>query len=144
MPNKAPGSKAFIGSARLFEKASDQHPTQWTRKEIYARESILLEALDREVPVSLNAIRICSGCLLTIPTEVFSSIGLKLKRAFPFAHTMVIELANGYHGYLPTPEQHRLGGYEAWMARSSYFETDTSKTITGTLQKLMDRLGDKY
>jgi len=30
------------------------------------------------------------------------------------------------------------------MARSSYLEEDTSETITGTLQKLMDRLGDKY
>ena len=68
-------------------------------------------------------------------------IGLDLKKVSPFAHTMVIELANGYHGYLPTPEQHRLGGYETWMARSNYLETDTSETITRTLQKMMDRLG---
>ena len=98
-----PNKKRSLEAQRLFEKASDKHPTQWTRKEIYARESILLKALDREVPVSLSAIRIGSDCLLTIPTEVFSSMGLKLKKASPFAHTMVIELANGYHGYLPTP-----------------------------------------
>ena len=124
----------------MFEKARDKHPTQWTWQEIYARESILLKALDREVPVSLSAIRIGSGCLLTFPTETFSSIGLELKKASPFAHTMVIELANGYNGYLPTPEQHRLGGYETWMARSSYLVIDTSETITRTLQKLLNRL----
>ncbi len=28
---------------------------------------------------------------------------------------MVIGLANGRHGYLPTPEQHALGGYEMWL-----------------------------
>ena len=118
MPNKAPVQKRSLEAQRLFEKASDKHPSK---------------VLDREVPVSLSAIRIGSGCLLTIPTEVFSGIGLKLKKASPFAHTMVIELANGYHGYLPTPEQHRLGRYETWMARSSYLEEDTSDTITGTL-----------
>ncbi len=31
------------------------------------------------------------------------------------------ELANGYNGYLPTPEQHALGGYETWRAKSSLF-----------------------
>ena len=137
---RRPDQKRSLEAQRLFEKARDKHPTQWTRQEIYARESILLKALDREVPVSLSAIRIGSGCLLTLPTETFSSIGLELKKASPFAHTMVIELANGYHGYLPTPEQHRLGGYETWMARSSYLEIDTSETITRTLQKLLDRL----
>ena len=137
---RRPDQKRSLEAQRLFEKARDKHPTQWTRQEIYARESILLKALDREVPVSLSAIRIGSGCLLTLPTETFSSIGLELKKASPLAHTMVIELANGYHGYLPTPEQHRLGGYETWMARSSYLEIDTSETITRTLQKLLDRL----
>ena len=140
---RRPDQKRSLEAQRLFEKASDKHPTQWTRQEIYARESILLKALDREVPVSLSAIRIGSGCLLTLPTETFSSIGLELKKASPFAHTMVIELANGYHGYLPTPEQHRLGGYETWMARSSYLEIDTSETITRTLQKLLNQLNDE-
>ena len=27
-----------------------------------------------------------------------------------------IELANGYNGYLPTPQQHALGGYETWRS----------------------------
>ena len=38
----------------------------------------------------------------------------------------VVSLANAYHGYLPTPEQHALGGYETWRARSSYLEVDAS------------------
>ncbi len=54
---RRPDQKRSLEAQRLFEKASDKHPTQWTHKEIYARESILLKALDREVPVSLSAIR---------------------------------------------------------------------------------------
>ena len=114
---RRPDQKRSLEAQRLFEKARDKHPTQWTRQEIYARESILLNALDREVPVSLSAIRIGSGCLLTPPHRNLFKYRTGAQKASPFAHTMVIELANGYHGYLPTPEQHHLGGYETWMAR---------------------------
>ncbi len=32
-------------------------------------------------------------------------------------------------GYLPTPEQHALGGYETWRATSSYLEVEASRKI---------------
>ena len=54
--------------------------------------------------------------------------------------TFTIELANGYNGYLPTPEQHELGGYETWRARSSYLEVDASPKITKTLLELLDKV----
>ena len=34
----------------------------------------------------------------------------------------VIELANGGDGYIPPPEQHLLGGYNTWPARSAGLE----------------------
>jgi hypothetical protein len=51
--------------------------------------------------------------------------------------TFTIEPANGYHGYLPTPEQQRLGAYETCHARSSYLETEAASKI---LEALMGRL----
>ena len=45
--------------------------------------------------------------------------------------------ANGYNGYLPTPEQHQLGGYETWRARSSYLEVDAATKIQSTLLSLL-------
>ena len=42
-------------------------------------------------------------------------IGLELKEKSPAADTFVVELANGGYGYLPTPAQHQLGGYETWL-----------------------------
>ena len=47
-----------------------------------------------------------------MPFEVFAEIGLELKQRSPIRPQMNISIANGSHGYLPTPEQHRLGGYE--------------------------------
>jgi len=49
-----------------------------------------------------------------------------------------VSLANGYNGYLPTPAQHDLGGYETWRARSSYLEKDASPKITKVLFELLD------
>jgi len=54
--------------------------------------------------------------------------------------TFMIELANGYNGYLPTPEQHKLGGYETWRAQSSYLEVSASDAITVALLDLFKQL----
>ena len=48
-----------------------------------------------------------------------------------------VSLANGYNGYLPTPEHHKLGGYETWRAKSSYLEVDASPKIVAELKALL-------
>ncbi|MGH7955623.1 MAG: hypothetical protein ACREH8_01260, partial [Opitutaceae bacterium] len=68
---------------------------------------------------------------------VFVEIGLELKANKPLQEHFTISLANGYNGYLPTPEHHRLGGYETWRARSSYLETDASVLIVKQLKEML-------
>jgi hypothetical protein len=84
-----------------------------------------------------TAARIGALTVAAIPCEVFVEIGLALKATKPLAEHFTISLANGYNGYLPTPEHHALGGYETWRARSSYLEVDASKKITATLRDLL-------
>ncbi|MBM3994217.1 MAG: hypothetical protein FJ303_08705 [Planctomycetes bacterium] len=97
--------------------------------EIYARETVLMSKYPARVPVILQAIRIGDLGIVANPCETFVEIGLDIKKLSPFKHTFTIELANGYNGYLPTPEHHALGGYETWRARSSYLEVDASRAI---------------
>jgi hypothetical protein len=52
---------------------------------------------------------------------------------------MVIGLANGRHGYLPTPEQHRLGGYETWLG-TNVVQQDTSVILTDNLLEMLAKL----
>ena len=75
--------------------------------------------------------------IVGIPCEVFTEIGLEIKRRSPLQPTFNVSLANGYNGYLPTPQQHRWGGYETWRARSSYLEVTASDTITKTVMELL-------
>ncbi len=107
---------------------------------IYARETLQLREYPDTVPVSLHAYRIGDLCLLTTPCETFVEIGLELKKLSPFGTTMVIELANGYNGYLPTPQQHAWGGYETWRAKSSYLETEASVKMVAAFRELFGEL----
>jgi hypothetical protein len=111
----------------------------WTTA-IYDHESVLLSEYPTEVPLILQAFRIGDLAIAAIPCEVFAEIGLELKHKSPFPQTFTIELANGYNGYLPTPAQHKLGGYETWRARSSYLEIGASTKITETIFKLFEQV----
>jgi neutral ceramidase len=110
------------------------------RKAIYAREAILLAQYPDRVPVKLQAHRVGGLTIAAIPCEVFVEIGLELKAARPRDEHFTISLANGYNGYLPTPEHHRLGGYETWRARSSYLEVEASTRIIAELKELLARV----
>jgi hypothetical protein len=52
---------------------------------------------------------------------------------------MVISIANGRHGYLPTPEQHKLGGYETWIGTCSVQE-DASVILANNLLEMLAEL----
>ena len=111
---------------------------QWSdRKAIYAREATLLDAYPDKVPVKLQAHRINDLTIAAIPCEVFVEIGLDLKQTKPLKGHFTVSLANGYNGYLPTPEHHKLGGYETWRARSSYLEVNASTQITEHLKTML-------
>ena len=56
-----------------------------------------------------------------------------------FADTFVMELANGADGYLPTPKQHKLGGYETWLP-TNRVQIDASDIITGNLLEMLQEL----
>lgn len=115
-------------------------PTMVTMEEAYARETLLIVDYPDQVPVILQAFRIGDLAITAIPCEVFVEIGLELKKRSPFKTTFNHELANGYNGYLPTPEQHALGGYETWRARSAYLEVGAAPKITETLLELLNKL----
>ncbi|QDV50101.1 hypothetical protein [Gimesia fumaroli] len=106
----------------------------------YARK--VVQAHEREedsLTVTIQAIRIGEYAIVGIPFETLVEIGLELKDRSPFARTMVIGLANGRHGYLPPPEQHRLGGYETWLG-TNVVQKDASVILTDNLLEMLEEL----
>jgi neutral ceramidase len=107
---------------------------------VYARESVLLAKYPDTMPVTIQALRIGDIGIAAIPCEVFAEIGLHIKKTSPLKNTFTIELANGYNGYLPTPAQHALGGYETWRARSSYLEVGASDKILAAVAEVLGKV----
>lgn len=115
-----------------------------TYDEIYARETMLIKDYPQQAPLIIQTIKIGDLAIVGIPCEVFAETGLAIKEKSPFKPTFTISLANGWNGYLPTPEQHKLGGYETWRARSSYLEVDASTKIFDAVMASLTQLKQEY
>jgi hypothetical protein len=107
---------------------------------IYALETLDLAVYPATVMAKLQAIRIGDLGIVSSPCETFVETGLAIKHQSPLRPTFTIELANGYNGYLPTPDQHALGGYETWRAKSSYLATDAEPKLRATLLELLNEV----
>ncbi|MFG0262543.1 MAG: PVC-type heme-binding CxxCH protein, partial [Novipirellula sp. JB048] len=77
------------------------------------------------------------------PNEVYGITGLKLKAQSPLTPTLNIELANGAEGYIPPPEQHALGGYTTWPARTASLEVEAEPKIVASLLDLLEQVAEK-
>lgn len=103
---------------------------------IYAERSLSLSDWPAGVPVAVQTLRIGELAIGTMPCEVFAEIGLDLKRRSPRQPYFTIELAHNYFGYLPTPAQHKLGGYETWLG-TNRLEESASDQLTAALLEML-------
>jgi hypothetical protein len=109
-----------------------------TTPEVYAREQILLHE-KQKTEIVVQGLRLGDDITIaTTPNETYALTGLKIKAASPAPHTMVIELANGGDGYIPPPEQHLLGGYNTWAARSAGLEVQAEPKITEAAIQMLE------
>ncbi|WP_084427520.1 neutral/alkaline non-lysosomal ceramidase N-terminal domain-containing protein [Roseimaritima ulvae] len=123
--------------AALDEESSDTK--RQGREAIYAKRVANLDKAPDTVDVPLQVLKIGDLGIAAIPFETFTETGLEIKAKGPLGKTFTIELANGSYGYLPTPEQHRLGGYETWMGTNNV-QLDASEKIVDTLMELFESL----
>ncbi|HSW46117.1 MAG TPA: LamG-like jellyroll fold domain-containing protein [Phycisphaerae bacterium] len=114
-----------------------------TLPEVYAREQVLMSQMPSTRELILQALNIGGLGIVAIPCEVFGITGLKIKAGSPLKPTFTIELANGYDGYIPPPEQHPLGGYTTWRARSSCLEVEAEPKIVAAVIELLEEVSGK-
>jgi hypothetical protein len=134
---RKPSSEELERAQAIVAAAGGLTSEMKTLPQIYARETLLLNDYPETVPITIQALRVGDLGIVAIPCEVFVEIGLEIKQKSPLQPTMLIELANGYNGYLPTRKQHELGGYETWRARSSYLEVGAADAITRASLELL-------
>lgn len=115
--------------------AEKYHP----QERVYAQRIALQAEAGDTVKVPLQALRIGDLGIAAIPFEVFTETGLEIKQRSPLQPTFTIELAGGSFGYLPTPAQYELGGYETWLGTNKV-EVEASTKIVARLMELFGAL----
>lgn len=72
--------------------------------------------------------------VVALPGEIFVELGLAIKKASPFKHTLIAELANGSIGYVPNREAFPQGNYEVVSSRA---ETGSGEKLVEVALKLL-------
>jgi hypothetical protein len=140
LSRRVPGPDRLAWSKEILSRMAGRAPGN--QYEVYAREQTLIAA-DPERELKLQAFRIGEIGIAAIPNEVYAISGLKIKRQSPLQPTFNIELANGAEGYIPPPEQHRLGGYTTWAARTAALETGAEPKIVDAVLQLLESVAGK-
>ena len=102
------------------------------QERIYANEVRLVREMRNQsptVPGEVQVFRIGPVGIASNTCEFFCQLGLDIKARSPLKPTFVVELANGCHGYCPTPDAFTGGGYETRTARSSYLAPEAGPAI---------------
>lgn len=78
---------------------------------------------------------------VSLPGEIFVQLGLSIKDGSPFKLTMIVELANGAIGYIPTKVAYAEGNYEVVSARCAAGSGE--ELVAAALKQLREQHGKK-
>ena len=100
----------------------------------YAGRVQRLAVASPETKAAVQILRIGDICIGTTPTETFAETGVEFRKRSPFAKSFMVELAQGYYGYMPTPRHFELGGYETWPGTNNLEPQASVKMMNALLE----------
>ncbi|MDD4870193.1 MAG: neutral/alkaline non-lysosomal ceramidase N-terminal domain-containing protein [Kiritimatiellae bacterium] len=119
--------------------ADPQRADKFPHERTYAQRIMRQQEAPATIRVIVQALRIGDLGIATSPFETFAETGLEIKAKSPLKPTCTIELANGgSYGYLPTPKQHQLGGYETWLGTNKVEIEASTRLIAALLEMLAE------
>ena len=141
LPYRKPARREIILAEGLLKKSSKERGEINKRTTSVANRVIEYSGPEHPEtePVLIQAVRIGEQAIVSMPFEVLVEIGLEIKEKSPFERTFLIGLANGGYGYLPPPNQHKLGGYETWLG-TSRFQPQSSDMLIKQLFEMLEEL----
>lgn len=92
----------------------------------------------------VQAIRIADTGIVALVGEPFVEGQLDIKQRSPFPFTWVAHMANGYAGYVPTPEALRRGGNISFETRTSNWSQFVPEALEMIANKALALLNDLH
>lgn len=134
--SRKPTPEMIVRARELLQRPAGSPMVWHPRENSYAKRVLELERAPATIKAPLQAFRVGDLAMVTYPVEVFAEIGLQIKKETPFAKSFTFSLANAYFGYLPSVEQHQLGGYETW-AGTNRLEIEAAPKMTAVLLRFL-------
>ncbi len=90
------------------------------------------------MPFVVTVIALGPVAWVFLPCELFIEWAEQIQAASPFPHTLVIEMAGGWNGYVPTPGAFaRSGGYETKELSSTFLAATAGERILSAVTEML-------
>lgn len=97
----------------------------------------------RVIPIELHTVRFGNLAFATNPFELFLDYGNRIRAHSKARQTFLIQLANGYYGYLPTAKAERGGHYSAYVSSGFAGHEAGDLLVDATLERINAMFEDK-
>jgi hypothetical protein len=125
---------------RETDKAKSGNASLSQMERVFAKERLLLLDYPDAIEMPMLAWRVGNWAMATFTGQMFAQCALDLRYASPFETTALVELANGWGGYVGRRMDYILGGYEMQLARSSFAMPGTGEEILGESVKMLKKI----
>jgi len=114
----------------------DGIPDEWKAANILRLAALAEPGVDFE----LVGLRLGKAAFVSIPGELFTEIGRRMKALSRALQVHVIGLANGYHGYIATAKASAEGGYATDIGTGAYYAENAEDLICEQTALLLEQL----
>lgn len=135
-----------VFDAALFRKGVRGKGRMASSREVdalFAHELLAVAERRRVSPIvsaEVQGIRIKDLFIWGVPGELFQAFARYVEERLPFPSVCCVELANGFVGYICTPEALAKGGYEGRTARSSQLDETAGARVAAQALSLGRKL----
>ncbi len=111
VPIQKCSTEEIAWAKEMMEKVGDESEPFLPRVKAYKIMDLQLRG--ESLPIEVQVFRLnADTAIVALPGEVFVDLGLAIKKASPFATTLVFELAGDAPEYIPTTKAFQEGSYE--------------------------------
>ena len=114
-------------------------PPQWLGVSSKVVRQIIEPLQEQEKVCELQVLAVGDVILAAVPGELFVELGLEIKKKSWSKRTMVVTLANGSIGYIPTKKAYEEGGYET----KSLLKPGVGEMIVDRMVELIKELKER-
>ena len=105
-------------------------------------ESQLFESNTNHSPfrMPMQAIQLGNTVFVTFPNEVFTEIGLEVKKQSPYKNTFILGIAGGFGDYIPTAAEYLEQGY---AVNDSHYAPECEQVMIRASHELINRVAEE-